>query len=506
MKGFLYLFLPAYLIFSSHAADHETFQNQSLRKAYHLCEAFIDFEHSNLKENEERKIIEPSSIQCIEGNIRSAKILKNRIFEYDRENKKSDGLLKELLETRFEYLNHRATIIREVRENIKKDCPQGRPVYGPTDPNVYNGLPGKWQFLARISTDRYQLINQMILYVWETIDKPETLKPQIKTLLRCSTTFWPNLTGERDYLGHPDEAILTYDDEKFPFEKDIQLYCNHIEKFDYTTKSGHWARHDFKMKVTKYWLDDKEKIKDMPYPDWLRTVPHPSLSPQALGMPEPAKIQPSGAINAPINEPGPVEPLPELAQPTNPIWEVEDDHSIMQQAVLPALAMPEEPMEQTSQVVGSSSSASSVSEISMSLAMPPVQALTTPHRQATQRDIRQRTSAAHAGLPFPRSEKGLKPGNPNRYASLKKKPQGVIDTIFGHQGYNSLTFGEFKRLWIKLHGEKSVIENTGSSHKKLISSDGKVFPIFAHGDGMKYTKNTIRYLREALEETGYFPL
>jgi len=82
---------------------------------------------------------------------------------------------------------------------------------------------------------------------------------------------------------------------------------------------------------------------------------------------------------------------------------------------------------------------------------------------------------------------------------LKKTRQNIFD----HQKFQKVSFGKFKTLWKHICGEHSVIESTGSSHKKLIGVRGEVFGVYAHGDGMTYGQKTIKYIRDALRQIGY---
>jgi hypothetical protein len=91
---------------------------------------------------------------------------------------------------------------------------------------------------------------------------------------------------------------------------------------------------------------------------------------------------------------------------------------------------------------------------------------------------------------------------------IDNKASYLIGIIFNPkmkgQGF---TFGEFKNLWERLNGEGRVRSSgNGGSHYALLNSSNRVVGgTFAHGEGHQYTRNTVRYLRDALNMIGIFP-
>ena len=90
-----------------------------------------------------------------------------------------------------------------------------------------------------------------------------------------------------------------------------------------------------------------------------------------------------------------------------------------------------------------------------------------------------------------------------KVSPLKGSHQLVHQKIFDQQQFKKVTYGEFKALWKHICGPNSVVESTGSSHKKLIAPNKEVFGTFAHSDSMTYSHRTIGYIRDALAQIGY---
>lgn len=425
----------------SSSDDERVFSNPVLGAAHKLCQAFIDFEESNLEIGEQA----PGMIEALRENIAAVEKLKEHIISCETGAVSFARLLRTLLDFRFSFLENRKNLIEVVRKGVVPGL-----IYGPTRPEHYDTLPLPMQTLARMSTDRYQLINQMIINVWQLVD-PRTLPENVKNFVRCSRTLWPNLRNEREYLGHPDEAILNYERE-FD-DKDIKLYEEHIKEYPHTIELLGYSKGT---SIEGYWtcyqrsLVDKEfvgyrKIGDMPYPEWL--LPYSALpQPRRVGVEEKMSSRPIIA-SAAASSASASAPMVTNVTPTS--------------SGVPT----------TSSIAAASASF-----------QPRTQAI----RSSYLRQIREQTQQASA-------EDGL----------LKKRRQEFIDTVFDPKKFNTITYGNFKNEWNSLPGH-SVVEETGGSHKTLVAGDQN-FPIFAHGDGMRYTKKTIKYLREALSGAGYRP-
>ncbi len=114
------------------------------------------------------------------------------------------------------------------------------------------------------------------------------------------------------------------------------------------------------------------------------------------------------------------------------------------------------------------------------------------------------TKLFHAGTKKEPKQATQQKMAPTSYDSLKGSKQAIIDKIFDPKAPNTVSFLEFKNLWEYIHGDNSVHEDTGSSHKKLIAGD-KTFGTFSHGDSMLFGPSIIGQLRIPLFETGFAP-
>ncbi|MBL0942628.1 MAG: hypothetical protein IBJ00_07905, partial [Alphaproteobacteria bacterium] len=266
-------------------------KQEVLDQAIADCQQFIDFEEQFLDFARKMNMEKPDSImdlQAIECNIESQRQVKRLLESFNAKSFDAENLLVKLLDLRFDFLDTRREIMISVREEVRKVLSSSdafrtkkkRPIYGPTRPKAFEALSPYGQFLARSSTDRYQFLNKLIITLWQLID-PRSLRAQTKLKVRCSTTLWANLTGERDYLGHPDEAILIYDDEPFPFNKDWINYDCYLREWPTKIELLGWGKGKsieiFRTPYDRSLMDpDFEhygKIDEAPYPDWLKPLP-----------------------------------------------------------------------------------------------------------------------------------------------------------------------------------------------------------------------------------------
>jgi hypothetical protein len=478
--------------------------------------------------------------KAIEGNIKSQKVIKRILENFKMENSDPEKLLSILLGLRYDFLDNRHKIITSIRERIikarndplKNQSPEiGRPIYGPTNPKYFEELNPHAQFLARSSTDRYQSINKLIITIWQLIN-PRSLKAQTKLQVRCATTLWANLIGERDYLGHPDEAIMPYNDEFFPFNKDYENYDSYLKEWRVEIKLLRWQKSQ--QMVTSWtpyqrslWDEEWEnygKLEDAPYPDWLKPLPQNFSKPEVLAVgrkpteqvSKPASVKKKKSRKPPkaennhksrvIHKAGQREPetrvisaveikLPDLLilspldDPENSIIS-EDAKTQPHQDIL-------EDGELGFDVEGKESE----------------EAITSCVSEEPEETENEENVVSHSS---PRQDDSLRPqgmrmfhGQQNVLSEnliitpLKGKLEKIRQKVFHPKQFQNVSFGKFKTLWKHICGEYSVIESTGSSHKKLIGPRGEVFGTYAHGDSMTYGQKTIKYIRDALTQIGY---
>ncbi|MEN8236370.1 MAG: hypothetical protein ABFQ95_02295 [Pseudomonadota bacterium] len=496
MKNFWFC-LAVFLAYApvAQASDNDH-RDEIPLKACGFIDHFIDFETDMLDSELINSMAEPA----IEGNIRALEALKDKFTKISTGELTPQKLLDILLDLRFDFLNNRKTLVQAVRGNIsliqQGKCSQFTP-YGPTKPSLYDTLGEEVQFLARQSTDRYQSLNQLILYAWEMVD-PRTLPSQIKLKIRCSTTLFDLFSGRDDYLGHPDAAILEYDDEPLPdsLNTDCYNWQHHLEKHEVEITLLNWTKKVTKIQNTIYELslwDEKRpfygKIPELLYPEWLKPRPQtPSIQDTEVAITSPAPTQETKIDSAQAEAERKVNKQQEAIVPTpapktvsveslRPRQRAKDNSS-------PEKAKPEitaQQPEPASQEIESPSLSSSPSPSP------------SPSPRLRPRGMRV----------FHKKQPALSFDGSNPYAELSGKHQKTADCIFNAKQFKKVTYANFKSLWRHVHGDQSVKESTGSSHKKLISTTGQVFGTFAHGDNMTYTHRTIKYLRDALTQTGY---
>jgi hypothetical protein len=500
------------------SSDDIDFKKSVLRQAIDFCDRYIDFESDSIEFYQEEKNSKSKQsinnnnssfsydeeIKVLSSNISLMKEFKIKFEDETRFN--AETVLSDLLDARFSFLFYRRAIMKEVRSRVKKvmdgveQWEQGSStIYGPTRPDFFEHLSPYEQVLARNSTDRYQTINGLIVFIWKLVD-PRMLNVENKLKVRASTSLWDNLMGNRDFLGHPDEAILLYEDgSDLPnvklYGNDVVLYDDYIKKQKITIDLLGWAKgKKMNMMTTVYEVslwDEKRsfynKIPEAPYPDWLKPYPKLETAP-AKALPSKPSQKAGKLTNSSHAKKNKKTPKKGKKQGTpsfpaaKPLMGIEEENinSIPRAETIPSAILEEESDEEEEE--GNSGSAADDGVKSFNDYVRP---------------------------------SGMRRFHVNSYRKMEvqAEPKGILkgthlatrDEIFHPKQFKNVNFGQFKSLWKHVAGEKSVIESTGSSHKKLIGPNGEVFGTFAHGDAMTYGPRTIKYIRDALIQIGYGP-
>jgi hypothetical protein len=509
------------------SSDDIDFKKSVLRQAIDFCKQSIDFETDMIEFYQEDKRLKSEQIvgnnhssfsydeeiARISGNI--SLITQFKLELEDETQFNAETFLSKLFDARFFFLVCRYDIIREVRslvrenmDNLKQGKKMGGGTYGPTKPEFFEKLTPYMQILARNSTDRYQTINRLIVLMWKLVD-PRMLNDKNKLKVRASTTLWDNLMGKRDYLGHPDEALIVYEDgSDLPtvtlYGTDMELYGNHIRKQKITIDLLGWAKgKKMNMMSTPYevslWDESKSfynKIPEAPYPDWLK--PYPKLEITPTKAPPLETLQKTKKLTGPSlakkkkkkktmsSFPTPKLPMGGEEKPLETILPLMKEEEEKTELVPTVEAIPPTIMEEESDEDGvevdelNNNNSAFFDNTSKSFNVRPA-------------GMRQFRSQAPQNNDIKEENK----------ITLKGTHLSTRDEIFNPKQFQNVSFGQFKSLWKHISGEKSVIESTGSSHKKLIGPSGEVFGTFAHGDNMTYGPRTIKYIRDALIQIGY---
>lgn len=472
------------------------FKHENMGKAYLLCTQIIEYE---------REVLESASLslkKLPKKNIETISHIRSMISEVDKNPEdKCDFILKKLLHMRLSFLSSRSQIIVTDRLNKKHRGKSTNTIqYGPTDPRHRDFLSSKEKKLAQGSTNRYQFINQMILYVWEMIPDKSTLSKLTLDKLTCSPGLQELLERNRTDLGHPDEIPLDmWNNTKAFSYGDVGLYQKHFLDGDGKPTDPHSVSLSYPNWIKKFLpkgkpvrkspqelgyglsvqakkptktrrLTNKQRKRLRQKAKWAEKRKQREFQEEAAKNPEKALERiPETISKAPQKE------ILSIDKDGNIVWEA---FKFLRTTVLRETSA-EEMKEQEKEEVEEAEP-----EVSLSPSSTVV-----PAAPSGIRKFHAQQEAVTISL----------------FGSLTKKHQGTIENIFTPQKENSISYGDFKKLWLHLHGPKSVQNHRGGSHRTFISKDGQKFGFFVHSEGMKYTKKTIRYVRHALASTGYQP-
>lgn len=527
MKIFGFVLFASFVFASfAHASDqvNDTKITSTVHKALGRIEQFIDYQMDLL----ESDFVAEAAKERLRGNIESGKQLFSCFQDVNAGKRAPKILLDELLTLRFNYLGDRSVLIQTAKAVLIKKA-KGRYtgktlMYGPTNPAGFEKLQDEGlRFFSRAATDRYQFFSQLILYTWEMIDL-SSLPENTELKIRCSVTLWDLLSGKSNYLGHPDAAILVFKDQPLPLSLNPDLWnCNHYLK-KHETAIPFRGRTKY-INLTKYELSCRnsrnlgcDKMPDLPCPEWLKEkksathVVKDKNKKKFSGKRKGNKRK--GRKNNGKRNVHKQKIPPNKRQDLKKIENQDNSDAVSQGQEINA-----SDVQVASEVKKDQEISPSNTQAVTALSKKDIQdqAKGSDGESVVSKDSSKGTSIIEKNLQTPKAP-DLRPRGmrvfhseetslsvQNRYSELKGKLQSVIDKIFSHKEFQTVSYGDFKKLWRHLHGEGSVIESNASSHKKLVARNGQVFGTYAHGDNMKYTKRTIKYLRDALSQTGYAP-
>jgi hypothetical protein len=88
-------------------------------------------------------------------------------------------------------------------------------------------------------------------------------------------------------------------------------------------------------------------------------------------------------------------------------------------------------------------------------------------------------------------------------SNFSPKDQELIDRIFNHTQFDSVSWREMRNLWESINGKGTARQNSGGSHVTLYHKNKTVVGgIFAHNDAQTYGYRGIRFIRDALWDIG----
>ncbi len=100
--------------------------------------------------------------------------------------------------------------------------------------------------------------------------------------------------------------------------------------------------------------------------------------------------------------------------------------------------------------------------------------------------------------------KGFVEAKPRREVELASTSQRILDRIFDQSQFQKVKYREFKALWESVNGFESIKKpGNGGSHRTLLNAQGDVVgSTYTHGGNHTYSKNSIKYIRDALINVG----
>jgi len=336
----------------------------------------------------------------------------------------------------------------------------------------------------------FQIYNQLIVGVFKRHALKE-FSAETRDYLRASVTLHPLIRGETEDWGHPDAAILIYADDPPGREVDS----------NYFTFAG------LQSDLPKVWWLELESEKKV------------SEAPLQLPLSKSARRKQERKEN------------PDLRLKLKAEAEKYKNNASVFSKTSPLAteAKPAEAFEVALRIEPKSAEAAVVIPSSIAPSRIELEPATSsedkdkkkPSKKGAKRRARYATKAEEKPSVKEDAEKSSEepicaPGNrkfhPSAVKSVKKlelsaSDQATVDTIFSSDRFQRVSYREFKTLWIRINGEKSIQKpGSGGSHRSLRNRDGKVVgSTYAPNKNHTYGLQTIKYLRDALRAVGAHP-
>ncbi|GAO99066.1 hypothetical protein Cva_01741 [Caedimonas varicaedens] len=367
---------------------------------------------------------------------------------------------------------------------------------------------------------------------------PADLSQKTKKLISCSRTLWPILNDETVDLSYPDFAFITdYDRdlEELRGHKDNDYYWSNFDLIEQRVTLMNWCQQEITVLVSR--LDaELPEAQALPKPSWL----YPVIQESPL-INETLEREDSNLLNERSwDQPTAVTGKKETKKIIRPAPRLKKEAVELKSVEVKSLKNKELTASSEQPFAEGNKSDDAARASSLSFAFPPETAsqelpkspvprlllsenisdsekegqnekTSLTSRIEDEKEKEEKTPlrprgirAFHSEMSAQSSEEKVQPVS----HKINNKASKLIDTIFNSklkgQGF---TFGDFKKLWERLNGKGTVRPSgSGSSHYALLNSGNRVVAgTFAHGEGQKYTRNTVRYLRDALNMIGNFP-
>lgn len=454
-----------------------------------------------------------ASAEAAQQNLTCAIQLRDDVQDYLNDIMTPDNLLSHILFSRFHFLQTRSQNYLSAKQELKMTGTLQR-MFLATRPDAveifrkkaddYPNDPvsvGNYNSVLNL-IDMYQIQSKIIVEVFNR-HSLDTFSKDTLNLLRASVTLHPLLRGESDNWRHPDYAFLTQVDEpKHLFGKrDMDYYIDFVEVSEQTVQLMNWTRSYIQINATN--AEVGKATLELPPLSSLRKVA------------EIAKL-----VEIPTHA---VEMSSEKENPEKKVKKGKKN----KKDVRPIKTRSEKSLEPVTQGL-----MPNVSEDIKQEQVPLVLELTPPMKsdlplsdvknvapKSTKTSEKKIPNAKQNLLVKVDEEKDILVPRGNRLfhnqrplgtlapTILPNHLQGTVDSLFHHQQYQTVSFGEFASVWRHVNGANSIKSpGSGGSHRALLNAQGQVIgSTFTHGDKQTYGPKTVKYLRDALLQVGATP-
>lgn len=445
--------------------------------------------------------LHPNNLQAIHKSIQTAltadELLDTLLKGYQAGTNTVFEVIEQVLLLRF-------SLIHSAVENAKifyESKNQGKILYGSPDPSLYESLTEEEKFLARRSTDRYQLLNKIILGLL-SLTKASEAPPMVKRLLRASVSLCKLIETGRKDLGSLHETFDQTGQRMLDGEY-LQTHLRTSESIEVTfytsfskeTKLINVCPYEKKL-VQPHWKYPFP-IAELPYPEFLK---HPTLrqnKQRPLPLPKEKKVE-----QQKLEQPLPEEslPLPEnqVSKEGQPLEDKKEgllspEPTSQDEPVPSSMDGPTDTPKDAPQTRQESPKEKlSLSEVIIKKKPKGVAANTATQNKQVHLPPKGMRSVGKASASFRGAD----------FSNLNGKSKKTLQDIFDPKT-REIKYSELHSLWTHVNGDSSI-RQTGGSHKELMDKDGKVVTgIYAHGNNQRYGPKSIKYIRDAFIKIGY---
>lgn len=446
-----------------------------------------------------------ASVEDAQRNFTSAVQQRNMVQDYLNNKMAPDDLLSLILFSRFHFLQSRSQNYLSARQELKMTGTLKRQFLATRLETVeifrkiaedYPDSPGHVGNYNSVLNliDMYQIQSKIIVEVFNRHSLNE-FSPKTLSLLRASVTLHPLLCGESDDWHHPDYAFLSQVSEpKHLFGKrDMDYFIDFIEVSLQTIQLMNWTR-----SYTEIYATNAEVGK--------ATLELPPLSSLRKG----ADIEVTKLI-----EVGTTRTVEMNSEKKNLAKKAKSNKNKNKKDVR---SVEEEPKPNVSKDISPEQDPLVLQLTPPAKAVLPLTDVTNvisnqkriPEKKIPNVNQNILIKVEEENVLMPRGNRlfhGERPHENLAPVILPNHLQGIVDSLFHHQQFQTVSFGAFANLWRHINGANSIKSpGSGGSHRALLNAQGQVVgSTFTHGDKQTYGPKTVKYLRDALLQVGATP-